>query len=168
MSRSHLPAAVRALALAIVTIPLLAGCRAPEEKRVFQYLNTQGFGQMATGDANVENYLVVGDSVTIRDSIHTELQLPPQDVDVDGTINLPTWASSRSRGRRAASSEALLTELYAPLYERTDIKVVIHPATALTGGGKKYFVIGEVKKHGKQTFVGDRTIFEAVHDAGSQ
>jgi protein involved in polysaccharide export with SLBB domain len=165
MSRSHLPAAVRALALAIVTIPLLAGCRAPEEKRVFQYLNTQGFGQMATGDANVENYLVVGDSVTIRDSIHTELQLPPQDVDVDGTINLPDLGQLTVKGKTRRQLEALLTELYAPLYERTDIKVVIHPATALTGGGKKYFVIGEVKKHGKQTFVGDRTIFEAVYDA---
>jgi protein involved in polysaccharide export with SLBB domain len=146
-------------------VAILAGCRAPEEKRVFQYLNSEGFGQRARGNANVQNYLVVGDSVTISDSIHTELKLPAQEVDVDGTINLPEIGQLNVLGKTRKELEAILTALYAPLYEQTDIRVTITSGAITAGGGKKYFVVGEVLKFGKHTFVGDRTIFEAVYEA---
>lgn len=143
----------------------LTGCRAPEEKRVFQYLNQSGFGQRAQGNANQANYLVVGDSVTIIDSIHAELRLPPQEVDVDGTINLPELGQLYVLGKTRRELEADLTALYATLYERTDIRVNISSGASALGGGKKYFVLGEVKKPGRQTFAGDLTIFEAVYNA---
>lgn len=165
MSRSHSPTAILRVLL-VVLVAAAAACRAPEEKRVFQYLNTQGFGTRATGDANTENYVTVGDTVTIKDSIHAELQLPPQEVDVDGTINLPDVGQLYVLGKTRRQLESHLTELYAPLYERTDLRVTISTTgTTATGAGKKYFVIGEVKKLGRQRFVGDRTIFEAVYDA---
>jgi protein involved in polysaccharide export with SLBB domain len=141
----------------------IAGCRAPEEKRVFQYLNQSGFGQRAQGNANQQNYLVVGDTVTITDSIHTELKLPAQEVDVDGTINLPELGQLYVLGKTRRELEADLTSLYAPLYERTDIRVNISSGVSTTGGGKKYFILGEVQKPGRQAFAGDRTIFEAVY-----
>lgn len=136
------------------------GCRAAEEKRVFQYLNSQGFGKRATGDANTENYLVVGDSVTIKCSINLTLQLPPQEVDVDGTINLPDIGALDVRGMTRKGLESYLNQAYSGLYERVDIQVTIRSEK-----GKRYFVVGEVEAPGPKTFVGDLTIFEAVHEA---
>jgi protein involved in polysaccharide export with SLBB domain len=164
MTGPPLTPVIRAIGLLVLALGM-AACRAPEEKRVFQYLNTQGFGKRATGDANTENYVTVGDTITIRDSIRTELQLPGQEVDVDGTINLPDLGQVHVLGKTRRQLEAYLTDAYAPLYDRTDIKVTIQAGAQLAGGGKKYFVIGEVMKPGKQTFVGDRTVFEAVYEA---
>ncbi len=141
-----------------------AGCRATEEKRVFQYLNDSGFGTRASGDANTENYLVIGDSVSISDTIHPELKVSPQEVDVDGTISLPDVGQVNVLGMTRRRLEAFLTETYATLYERNDFKVEIRSAAGTSG--KKYFVVGEVGKQGAVAFEGDKTIIEAVLEAG--
>lgn len=143
----------------------LTSCRATEEKRIFQYLNQEGFGVKARGDANVENYLVVGDSVTIRDSLNADLQLSPQEVDSDGTINLPDIGQVHVIGRTRRQLEAYLTEAYQPLYERTDIHVQFQSAAGASGRGKKYFVVGEVERQSAVAFTGDKSVFEAVLEA---
>jgi len=146
--------------LALALLAAVVACSSAEEKRVFQYLNNQGFGKRGTGDANTENYLVIGDNVTIKDSIHTELQLPPQEVDVDGTITLPDIGRVHVLGMTARELEAYLNSAYASLYERTDIHVTIRSEK-----GKRYFVVGQVTTPGAKTFIGDYTIFEAVLEA---
>jgi len=146
---------LRPLAL-LVLLAAGTACQASEERRVFQYLNEQGFGKRARGDANTENYVGVGDSVTIKDSLHPELQLAPQNVDVDGTINLPDIGQMVVLGMTRKGLEAALTDAYAPLYERTSIRVDIG------GAHKSYFVVGEVQGPGRKAFEGDLTIFEAI------
>src|SRR5882672_11162012 len=53
-----------------VALLALGACRATEEKRVYQYLNTQGFGKPTAGNANDANYVVVGDTILIRDELN--------------------------------------------------------------------------------------------------
>ena len=48
------------------------GSTAPD-KRVLQYLNTDGFGKRYTGNAEEENYVTIGDSIIYTDSFHPEL-----------------------------------------------------------------------------------------------
>jgi polysaccharide export outer membrane protein len=152
------PGAGTILAAAIAAV-LLSGCRAAEERRIYRYLNTEGFGKRAQGDANTENYVGVGDTVTITDTLHPTLQLPPQEVDVDGTIVVPDLGSLAVLGRTRGEIEALLRERFADLYDRTDLHVQIR------SDRKKIFVVGEVKKPGAMPFQGDLTIFEVVLDA---
>lgn len=138
-----------------------ASCRSVDDQRTFRYLNSAGFGKSYTGDANFENYIVPGDVVNIRDTMHTDLVLPPQDVDVDGTISLPDLGQVRVAGMTREGLKAYLTEAYGSLYDKTDFQVSIASGTA-NSTGKKYFVVGEAEKKGAQNFRGDFTVFEAI------
>lgn len=150
-----------ALLLAIVAS---VGCRAVDDQRTFRYLNSAGFGKQDVGDANYENYITRGDIVTIKDSLHADLVLPPQDVDVDGTISVPELGQVRVAGMSREGLKAYLTEAFASLYDKTDFQISIASgSTASTG--KKYFVVGEVEKKGAQNFRGDLTIIEAILEA---
>ena len=64
----------------------MAGCTSTApDKRVLQYLNTDGFGKRYSGNAEEENYVSLGDSVAFVDSFHPELK-GTERVDIDGTI----------------------------------------------------------------------------------
>lgn len=152
------------LILAILTISS-TGCRAVEDKRTFQYLNTAGFGGYSAGDANTENYLEVGDLVTIKDSLHADLLVPSQDVGIDGTIFLPEIGQLLVRNYTRAQLKSHLDELYAPYYDKTDIQVKID-SSAGASGGKKYFMVGEVAVQGKKAFRGNLTVIEAILESG--
>jgi len=152
------------LALVILIIAGV-GCRAVEDKRTFQYLNTAGFGSLTSGDANTENYIEVGDLVTIKDSLHPDLAIPSQDVGIDGTIYLPEIGQLLVRNYTRAQLKAHLDELYAPYYDKTDLQVKIDSAGGAGGGGKKYFMVGEVAVQGKKAFRGNLTVFEAITEA---
>lgn len=150
--------------LALFAACMAGGCRSAIDKRTFQYLNSSGFGKSTTGDANIANYVTRGDIVTIRDTLHPDLELPPQEVDVDGTISLPDVGQVKVDGKTREDIKVTITELYATLYDETDIQVTIAAGTASTSG-KKFFVVGEAAKIGAVNFRGDFTVFEAVLEA---
>ena len=144
-----------ALALAL----FCAACQSSPDKRLLQYLNTEGFGKRYTGNAEDENYVTIGDTVQIADAYHTELSLNQQ-VDIDGTVVLPEIGAVAVAGFTRTELEAFLTEKFSPYYEQLDISVV------LQAQGKQYFIFGEVNAQGAQPFQGDLTVFEAVMGAG--
>jgi len=133
----------------------LAACNTTPDKRILQYLNTDGFGNRYTGNAEEENWVAIGDGVTIEDTTHEDLRASGT-VDIDGTVLLPELGAVHVAGLTRTEIQALLMEKYSPYYDNLDIKVKINT------NGKKYFIFGEVAVQGEQDFKGDLTIFEAV------
>lgn len=135
---------------------LFSGCVSTQpDKRVLQYLNTDGFGNRYTGNAEEENYVTIGDTVTFADSYHQELKGAGQ-VDIDGTIMIPEAGPVHVAGLTRSEIEGLLTQKLSPYYLETDIRV------AITANRKVFYVVGEVNGSGPRPFTGDLTIMEAV------
>ena len=145
------------LSIPLLALALLTACTSQPDKRLLQYLNTDGFGNRYTGNAEEENWLSIGDKVTIMDALHQNEIYATETVAIDGTIMLPEIDAVHVAGNTRSEVEALLTEKYAPYYtDGTDIKVRIQTE------GKKYFIFGEVESDGEKIFPGDLTVFEAV------
>jgi len=135
---------------------VLAGCNATPDKRVLQYLNTDGFGNRYSGNAEEENWVAIGDAIGLDDPYQDELQIARTEVDIDGTVILPELGAVVVAGLTRTQIEALLMEKYSPYYDLLDIKVRIFTQ------GKNYFIFGEVENPGLKEFPGDLTLFEAV------
>ena len=139
---------------------LFAACNTTPDKRIVQYLNTDGFGNRYQGNAEEENWVAIGDTLSLTDPYHTELEIPSAPVDIDGTVLLPELGAVLVAGLTRTEIQALLMEKYSPYYDLLDIKVRINTK------GKKYFIFGEVGTQGEVDFPGDVTIFEVVTKAG--
>ena len=145
--------------LLLVTLSALSACSSSPDKRLLQELNRDGFGKRYFGDAEEENYISLGDTVQILDTLHPDDLSANQKVDIDGTVLLPELGTVNVAGYTRNDLEAVLTERYSAYYEETDILVQI------STDAKKYFIFGEVEKEGEQKFEGDLTVFEAVMKA---
>jgi protein involved in polysaccharide export with SLBB domain len=150
---------VRILLWALLGL-MLAACNATPDKRVLQYLNTDGFGNRYTGNAEEENWVNLQDRIAIEDSYNPELRIETAVVDIDGTVILPELGAVVVAGLTRTQIEALLTEKYSQYYDRLDIKVKI------VTNNKVYYVFGEVDAPGEKPFTGDMTLFEAIMRAG--
>lgn len=148
----------RGLCAAALAAALCACASTAPDKRLLQYLNDDGFGNRYTGNAEEQNYVTIGDTISITDAYHPDLTTTQQ-VDVDGTVVLREIGAVHVAGQTRSELEAFLMQKYAPYYEQLDIDVM------LGTGGKFFFVFGEVRQEGKQPFPGDLTVFEAVMDA---
>ena len=147
--------------LSLLALVLFQACNAAPDKRLLQYLNTDGFGRRYVGNPEEENYVALGDTVLVFDALHPD-QFPPGTggkVEIDGTILLPELGAVHVAGMTRTELEAYFTQQYSPYYDETDIKVKIQTR------GKEYFIYGEVGSKGVQDFKGDLTIFEAVMQA---
>jgi len=147
----------RLVALALFLLALATGCNTTPDKRVLQYLNTDGFGNRYTGNSEEENWTAIGDAISITDELRPEEISGTFAIDLDGTVLLPVLGSVPVAGLTRSEIEALLMEKYSPYYPVVDLKVRI-----VNSRGKHYFVFGEVAGQGEQPFTGDLTIFEAV------
>ncbi len=141
--------------LLIVLGLALAACTVAPDKRVLQYLNTDGFGKRYTGNSEEENYVTIGDSIRYTDTLNVELTDVVQ-VDIDGTVILPEVGAVHVAGLTRTELEALLTQKFAPYFQRNDVKVEIQT------GSRVYYVLGEVGTPGQKPFTGDVTLFDAV------
>jgi protein involved in polysaccharide export with SLBB domain len=142
--------------LAACVLLLLSVCNTMPDKRVLQYLNTEGFGNRYIGNAEEENWLGLGDRLEILDPNNEEISIPSVEVEIDGTVILPELGAVLVAGLTRSEIQALLMEKYSPYFELLDIQVKIHTS------GHKYFIFGEVINQGEQAFKGDMTIFEAI------
>ena len=147
------------LAVVGALLALVTGCSSTSpDKRLLQYLNDKGFGNRYTGNAEDQNYVTIGDTISITDAFNTELNQTAR-VDIDGTVVLTEVGAVHVAGQTRAELEAFLTQKYSPYYVQTKIDVRIQTA------GKVYFIFGEVAGQGRKQFPGDLTVFEAVMDA---
>jgi protein involved in polysaccharide export with SLBB domain len=149
------------LALVLFLLPLLSGCYGSPDKRILQYLNTDGFGERYTGNAEEENWVDIGDRINYVDTINPDVNGVGERVDIDGTIFLPEVGAVHVAGRTRSEIEALLTKKLAPYYKQTDIQVQIDTLA----NPKVYYIFGEVLTKGPggaTPHPGDLTIFQAV------
>lgn len=144
-------------------LTLLTGClvqsacvSSAPDKRVVQILNEQGFGRRYTGNAEEEDYLTIGDSVTYADTFNVDVG-GTERVAIDGTIVLPEVGAVHVAGLTRVEVEALLTQKFSPYYQRNDISVRLGSTSP-----KYYYVLGEVPQPGPRPFMGNKTIFEVV------
>lgn len=152
-----LPQAARLL-LALLVV-LSVGCKASPDKRLLQYLNTDGFGNRYSGNAEEENYVTIGDTIQVSDAFHDAELRATAKVEIDGTVLLPEIGAVHVAGMTRSQIQAFLTEKYSPYYVDLDITVQIRAAD------KYYYIYGEVDFTGRQRFEGDLTLFDAVMGA---
>ena len=91
-----------ALALWVALGPALAGCATGgvQDKRILQYLNREGFGKRYTGNAQEQNYVTIGDTITYYDAYHPDETRGTVEVDIDGTVLMPDAGSVFREHRR--------------------------------------------------------------------
>jgi protein involved in polysaccharide export with SLBB domain len=143
----------------LLALALIGGaCRTAPDKRVLQYLNQDGFGHRYVGNAEEEDYVTIGDTVSFVDEVNRIAETAT--IAVDGTILVKDVGPIAVAGYTRSEIEALLTQKLGAYYERTDITVRIGAK------GKQYYVFGEVGGAGPRAFTGDLTIFEAVMLSG--
>ncbi|NOT30347.1 MAG: hypothetical protein HOP15_07855 [Planctomycetes bacterium] len=148
--------------LVVFAFGALASCSATlENKRILQYLNQGGFGKRYTGNAQEQNYVSIGDTITFLDTFNQEEVSGTAVVDIDGTILLPEVGNVYVAGFTRSELESYLTQKLAPYFVETDVKVNIR-----TGGKKVYYVMGQVGRPGPYPYSGDLTLYEAVLLAG--
>ncbi|MHC4892531.1 MAG: polysaccharide biosynthesis/export family protein [Planctomycetota bacterium] len=135
---------------------LMAGCASTPDKRVLQYLNTHGFGNRYSGDAEEENYVTIGDSFVWANEFDPGLS-GQATIDIDGTVVLPQVGSVHVAGMTRSELEAYLTLQLSRYYTEVDIRI-----RNMATQGKVYFVFGECGRNGPVPFRGELTIFEAV------
>jgi len=128
------------------------------EKRLLQYLNDKGFGNRYTGNSEDQNYVTIGDTISVTDAFHPELSAS-QRVDIDGTVVLSEIGAVHVAGQTRSELRTFLTQKYSAYYEQLEIDV------RLQTQNKFYFVFGEVAGEGQKSFPGDLTVFQAVMSA---
>ena len=139
-----------------------AGCSVTPDKRLLQYLNTEGFGHRYVGNALEENYVSIGDSFTWSDALDTAgTRGGRPTVEIDGTIYLPEVGAVHVAGMTRTQIEALLTQKLSAYYTDSDVRVESLGRTSQ----KVYYILGEVNNEGRQNLNGDLTLFDAVYQA---
>ena len=144
---------------ALLLLALLPACTSQVDKRTLQYLNTQGFGNRYTGNAEEQNYVTLGDTVVIRVEAEPGTEEYTGKVAIDGTILLPEVGAVHVAGMTRTDIETLMTEKLSPYFTVYDVTAQI------TSSQKEYFIFGEVQNEGAKTFPGDLTVWEAVMEA---
>ena len=136
---------------------LLTGCSSLNaDKRILQQAVQKGFGRRYVGRSVDENYVLIGDRVGFTDNFNPDVR-GFRTVDVDGTIQLPEAGAVHVAGLTRNEIETLISQKLSAYYVDTDVRVEIQ-----TGGGRVFYVLGEVGQPGPKPFTGDISIFEAV------
>ena len=149
-----------ALVLWVAFVPAVSSCSsASPDKRILQLLNKEGFGKRYVGNAQDQNYISIGDTVTYADSNNPEVRGTDR-VDVDGTIQLPEVGAAWVAGLSREEAETYLNQKLSAYWSETAVKVVI-----VSGNAKTYYVLGEVDVPGAKPYFGDTTLFDAVLEA---
>jgi protein involved in polysaccharide export with SLBB domain len=155
---SPTPSRATKFALAALAVSALASCVSSPDKRVLQFLNTDGFGVRFQGNSLHDDYLTVGDSLSYRDSFNPSVN-GQQKIAMDGTIDFDEIGRVWVAGMTREEAEVYLTEKASAYYPQSDVRVI------LGTNGKKYFIFGEVNTTGEKKITGDMTLFEAVMSA---
>lgn len=148
-----------ALLVALVTVGL-TGCNTAPSKRAIQYMNQEGFGRPVFGNAEEEEYVSIGDSVTVFDIAH------PEDIDFqlavapDGTVLLREVGRIYIAGLTRSDLQAVLREKYSPYFQDAPEIVV-----EISASQRSYWVLGEVTREGSYPFRGNQNIIDAIVQA---
>jgi len=145
------------LAAGLLLAGLLAGCAG------HQVENATSFEiYLREPPSQSERYVIqVGDELEVR-FLHTPEQNVLLQVRPDGFISLPLANEVKAAGRTAEDVRQDITTAWAREYREPEVAVVLKTTTAY-----KVHVGGQVKSPGMFDLVGERTVLQAIFEAGS-
>jgi len=111
------------------------------------------------GNAEVARFHV-GDTVTVT-LTGLPIDIPPhvEPIKEDGTISMPDIGKVPAAGKTAGELQNAIHDLYVPRF-------YTHLNVSVTIGDRVYYVRGEVKAPGRQLYVGETTVTQAITSAG--
>jgi protein involved in polysaccharide export with SLBB domain len=131
-----------------------SGCASTENDPIF----TTASGE--TNQVPLVARFQVGDTVTVNLSGMVETIEPHiEAIKEDGTITMPDIGHVQAAGKTAGELQNTIHDLYVP-------KFYTHITVAVTAGDRVYYVNGEVKNPGRQLYLGETTLTQAITSAG--
>jgi polysaccharide export outer membrane protein len=104
----------------------------------------------------------IGDTVSVVFSGIPDLaDLPPHEETIkeDGNITLPLIGAVHAEGKTAGELQNEIHDLYVPKY-------YVRLTVTVKAGDLIYYVSGEVRSPGRQIYVGETTVTQAITSAG--
>ena len=142
---------------------LLAGCSSRSDLATFNDLpNTPVTGgQSSANDAAADAARFhVGDSIIITLSgVPTEIPSHQEAIKEDGTITMPDIGKVQAAGKTAGELQNEIHDFYVPRF-------YTHLTVTVNIGDRVYYVSGEVKAPGRQLYVGQTGVNQAITSAG--
>ena len=139
----------------LVAVGFLSGCATDRQNDPI--FPTTG----ATNQAPLVALFQVGDNVTVTLTGPPDENIPAhiEAIKEDGTINLPLVGHVQAAGKTAGELQNTIENLYVP-------KFYTHLNVAVTAGDRVYYVTGEVKNPGRELYLGETTLTQAITSAG--
>ena len=143
---------------------MLGGCSTPSDESLFSdmpknptAMNGQASGNGSVGDAARFH---VGDPIVVTLS-DLPIEIPPHQeaIKEDGTIEMPQIGKVQAAGKTAGEVQNEIHDLYVPRF-------YTHLTVTVNTGDRVYYVSGEVKAPGRQLYVGQTTVSQAITSAG--
>ena len=145
------------LLLALMCVSGLSGCNSSPSKRALQYMNQEGFGRRVFGNAEEEEYVSIGDRISILDTAHPEEIDFQLQVAADGTILLKEVGRINVAGFTRSDLKSVLSEKYSA-YFRDAPEIVVD----ISSSARVFWVLGEVDQEGQFPFKGNQNIIDAI------
>jgi len=146
----------------ILTGLVLAGCSSPSDEQLFSDMPRS---PAMTGGPGVADFAAdaarfhVGDTITVTLSgLPTPVEPHQEAIKEDGTITMPEIGKVQVAGKSAGEVQNEIHDLYVPNYYK-------HVTVTVNTGDRVYYVSGEVKGPGRQLYVGQTTVNQAITSA---
>ncbi|MGD0744772.1 MAG: polysaccharide biosynthesis/export family protein [Verrucomicrobiota bacterium] len=141
---------------------ILAGCSSPSDEALFSDMPNPAAmsGQPpANGSAADAARFQVGDTVNVTLS-GLPVDIPPhhEPIKEDGSITMPDIGKVQAAGKTAGELQNEIHDLYVPRY-------YTHITVTVNIGDRVYYVSGEVKNPGREMYVGQTTVNQAITSA---
>ncbi|HXR03833.1 MAG TPA: polysaccharide biosynthesis/export family protein [Verrucomicrobiae bacterium] len=164
--KSYCALVVRGLAVCGLLLAglLLGGCRSSSDEIMFSDM-ANGPSAMsgpppANGSASDAARFHVGDTIIVTLSgLPTTIDPHQEPIKEDGTITMPDIGKVQAAGKTAGELQNEIHDLYVP-------RIYTHLTVTVNIGDRVYYVSGEVKSPGRQLYVGQTTVNQAITSAG--
>jgi len=135
---------------------LLAGCASSSDEISFSDMSNPPANESAGEAARFH----VGDTILVTLS-GLPVDIPPhqEPIKEDGTITMPDIGKVQAAGKTAGELQNAIHDLYVP-------RIYTHLTVTVNIGDRVYYVSGEVKQPGRQLYVGQTTVNQAITSAG--
>jgi protein involved in polysaccharide export with SLBB domain len=143
---------------------LLAGCRSSSDEIMFSDMangpSAMSGPTVANGSASDAARFHVGDTIIVTLSgLPITIEPHQEPIKEDGTITMPDIGKVQAAGKTAGDLQNEIHDLYVPRF-------YTHLTVTVNIGDRVYYVSGEVKAPGRQLYVGQTTVNQAITSAG--
>ena len=142
---------------------MLAGCSSRTALPVFSdspdVPAMNGQPSASEADADVAHFHVGDNIVVTLSGLPVAIEPHPGPITEDGTITMPDIGKVQAAGKTAGELQNEIHDLYVPRF-------YTHLTVTVNAGDRVYYVSGEVKAPGRQLYVSQTTVNQAITSAG--